>query len=26
MRMRAEMGVGAEGEHRTNGHGHELAR
>ena len=26
MRMRAEMGVGAEGEHRTNGHGHELTR
>jgi cell division transport system ATP-binding protein len=26
MRMRAEMGVGAEGERKTNGHGHSLAR
>ena len=26
MRMQAEMGVGAEGERKTNGHGHSLAR
>jgi hypothetical protein len=26
MRMQAELGVGAEGERKTNGHGHSLAR
>ncbi|MDX6654164.1 MAG: cell division transport system ATP-binding protein, partial [Solirubrobacterales bacterium] len=26
LRMQAEMGVGADGERKTNGHGHSLAR